>query len=70
MSDPQTICKIEDISPFSKFNYNNEIIDEEIKNSNKNFKENVIQNLITNDMYKNINKDLIQELKDFCKKYN
>ena len=71
MSNPQTICKIEDISPIQKFNYNNEIIDEAIKNSNKKFQgKRYPKPIITNDMYKNINKDLIQELKDFCKKYN
>lgn len=71
MSNPQTICKIEDISSIQKFNQRNMLINTSIKNSNKKYAGKSYQKpIITNDIYNTLDKDLIQELKVFCKKYD
>ena len=71
MSEPGTICKIEDISPLQKFNTKNITINTSIKNSNKKYQGIVYEKPnISDDIYEKINDNLKQELKNFCKKYD
>jgi hypothetical protein len=71
LSNPETICKIEDISSIQKFNTKNITLDKSRKNSNNNFAGKVYDKpIITTDIYEKIDDNLKQELQNFCKKYD
>ena len=67
---PETICKIEDMSPLNKFNAHNININMTKHNSNKKFcGKHYDKPIITNETYNNIDDNLKEELKHFCEKY-
>nr|QFG74170.1 MAG: capsular polysaccharide synthesis protein [Megaviridae environmental sample] len=69
--NPETICKIEDISSLQKFNTKNIILNTSKKNANKKYGGKKYEKPhISADMYQNINNNLKKELQIFCKKYN
>ena len=71
LCQPNTICKIEDISPLQKFNFRKKKIDKTKKNSNKKYGgKKYNKQIINKDLYEKINDELKEELKKFCRKYN
>jgi len=70
LNNPTLVCKIEEIEPLEVFNTNKIIINTMPKNSNKLYNgKKYDKQLLNNNHYSNINIDLKNELKIFCKKY-
>lgn len=71
LSNPQIICKIEDITPLQKFNKKNVNINKIIFNKNKKYCGIQYKKpIITIDLYEKISDNLKFKLDQFCKKYN
>lgn len=71
LCNPETICKIEDISPLQKFNTKCILLNITKQNSNKKYLGKIYEKpYISNEIYEKINNNLKHELYLFCKKYN
>ena len=72
LNNPNYITQIENISDLNnKININKNKINLEIKNSNKSYNgQKYIKPVINKEIYYKLNINLLDELKEFCKKYN
>lgn len=71
LKKPTIVFQIENIEGLKKFNVSNRLIDTSSKNVAKKYQGKTYSKpIITVDMYKNVRPELINELRDFCIKYN